>query len=426
MTLLADPGEASGLCRATTDAVVLRRRAVPTKVARPCYLAGDAFVAPALGWGSGLRSTERRAPGALRRRSRGVTVGLRVAMLAPIAWRVPPRHYGPWEQFASLLTEGLVERGVDVTLFASGDSRTAGRLSSVVPRGWEEDPDANPKVSECLHISALFERAGEFDLIHNSFDFLPLTYSALVSTPVLTTIHGFSSPAIVAVYEKYDHLGAYIAISDADRHPRLTYLATIHHGIDTDGFELHDSPDGYLLFFGRIHPDKGAADAIDVARRAGLPLVIAGIIQDQQYYDEVVAPSIDGVRVRYVGAVGPELRTAVLGGAIALLHLIGFEEPFGYSVVEAMACGTPVVAYRRGSMPELIADGVTGFLVRDVEHAVEAVAGARALDRARVRRHAVAHFGVDRMTDDYLAAYEALVDGDGRRVQQRGLDDVTP
>ena len=218
-------------------------------------------------------------------------MGLRVAMLAPIAWRVPPRHYGPWEQFASLLTEGLVERGVDVTLFASGDSRTAGRLSSVVPRGWEEDPDANPKVSECLHISALFERAGEFDLIHNSFDFLPLTYSALVSTPVLTTIHGFSSPAIVAVYEKYDHLGAYIAISDADRHPRLTYLATIHHGIDTDAFELHDSPDGYLLFFGRIHPDKGTADAIEVARRAGLPLVIAGIIQDQQYFDEVVAPS---------------------------------------------------------------------------------------------------------------------------------------
>jgi len=287
----------------------------------------------------------------------------------------------------------------------------------VVPRGWEEDPGANPKVAECLHISALFERAGEFDLIHNSFDFLPLTYSALVSTPVLTTIHGFSSPAIVAVYEKYDHLGAYIAISDADRHPRLTYLATIHHGIDTDAFELRDRPDGYLLFFGRIHPDKGAADAIEVARRTGLPLVIAGIIQDQAYYDEAVAPSIDGVRVRYVGAVGPELRPDVLGGAIALLHLIDFEEPFGYSVVEAMACGTPVVAYRRGSMPELVEDTVTGFLVRDVEQAVEAVARVRGLDRARVRQHAVTHFGLDRMTDEYLAAYEAVIDGNDRRVQ---------
>ena len=244
-----------------------------------------------------------------------------------------------------------------------------------------------------------------------------MTYSALVSTPVLTTIHGFSSPAIVAVYEKYDHLGAYIAISDADRHPRLTYLATIHHGIDTDAFELHDSPDGYLLFFGRIHPDKGTADAIEVARRAGLPLVIAGIIQDQRYYDEAVAPSIDGVRVRYLGAVGPELRPDVLGGAIALLHLIGFEEPFGYSVIEAMACGTPVVAYRRGSMPELVEDTVTGFLVRDVEQAVEAVAKVGALDRAQIRQRAVTHFGVDRMTDEYLAAYEAVVDGGGRRVR---------
>jgi len=337
-------------------------------------------------------------------------------MLAPIAWRVPPRHYGPWEQFASLLTEGLVERGVDVTLFASGDSRTSGRLSSVVPRGWEEDPEANAKVNECLHISALFERAGEFELIHNSFDFLPLTYSALVSTPVLTTIHGFSSPAIVAVYEKYDHLGAYIAISDSDRHPRLTYLATIHHGIDTDAFELRDHPDGYLLFFGRIHPDKGTADAIEVARRARLPLVIAGIIQDQRYYDEVVAPSIDNARVRYLGAVGPELRPDVLGGAIALLHPIGFEEPFGYSVIEAMACGTPVVAYRRGSMPELVEEGVTGFLVRDVEQAVHALAGVAALDRAQVRQRAVARFDLDRMTDDYLAAYEAVATRSGRPV----------
>jgi len=332
-------------------------------------------------------------------------------MLAPIAWRVPPRHYGPWEQFASLLTEGLVERGVDVTLFASGDSRTSGRLSSVVPRGWEEDPEANAKVNECLHISALFERAGEFELIHNSFDFLPLTYSALVSTPVLTTIHGFSSPAIVAVYEKYDHLGAYIAISDADRHPRLTYLATIHHGIDTDEFELHDSPDGYLVYFGRIHPDKGTADAIEVARRAGLPLVIAGIIQDRRYYDEVVAPWIDGVQVRYVGAVGPEDRPAVLGGAVALLHPISFEEPFGYSVVEAMACGTPVIAYQRGSMPELIEDGVTGFLVQNIEQAVDGVARVGALDRSRVRQHAVTHFGLDRMTGEYLGAYEAVVGG---------------
>ncbi len=218
---------------------------------------------------------------------------LRVAVLAPISWRVPPRHYGPWEQFASLLTEGLVERGVDVTLFATGDSETAGRLASVVPRGYSEDPDADPKVSECLHIAHVFERADEFDLIHNSFDFLPLTYSELVDTPVLTTIHGFSSPRILAVYQRYNATSSYVAISDSDRDPTLDYVATIHHGIDTDAFPLQATSGPYLLFFGRIHPDKGTVEAIDVAARCGIPLVIAGIVQDQQYFDELVAPRID-------------------------------------------------------------------------------------------------------------------------------------
>jgi glycosyltransferase involved in cell wall biosynthesis len=336
-------------------------------------------------------------------------VGLRVAMLAPVAWRVPPRHYGPWEQFASLLTEGLVERGVDVTLFASGDSRTAGRLSSVVPRGWEEDPHAEPKVSECLHISALFERAGEFDLIHNSFDFLPLTYSGLVDTPVLTTIHGFSSERILPVYQRYNESTAYVAISDADRHPSLDYLATIHHGIDTDAFSLQPSPGSYLLFFGRIHPDKGTAEAIDIALKAGLPLVIAGIVQDQQYFDERVAPRLDGERVSFIGAASAEERSEVLGGAHALLHPIGFDEPFGYSVVEAMACGTPVIAFRRGSMGELIEEEKTGFLVDDVTGAVAAVERAATLDRAVIRARAVARFGVARMIDEYLEAYAEVL-----------------
>ncbi len=238
-------------------------------------------------------------------------------MLAPISWRVPPRHYGPWEQFVSLLTEGLVTRGVDVTLFATADSATSARLSSTAARGWSEDPDdPDTKVAECLHISALFERADEFDLIHNSFDFLPLTYSTLVSTPVLTTIHGFSSPAIVPVYEKYNRHGHYVAISDADRHPRLDYVATIHHGIDTTAFAPGDGGGGYLLFFGRIHPHKGTSEAIELAHRVGLPLVIAGIIQDERYFEAEVAPHIDGDRVRYLGAVGPEQRSAVLGDAL--------------------------------------------------------------------------------------------------------------
>jgi glycosyltransferase involved in cell wall biosynthesis len=334
---------------------------------------------------------------------------LRVAVLAPVSWRVPPRHYGPWEQFASLLTEGLVARGVDATLFATADSVTSGRLASVVARGYSEDPEVEPKVAECLHIAHVFERADEFDVIHNSFDFLPLSYSGLVDTPVLTTIHGFSSERILPAYQRYNATSAYIAISDADRQPSLDYLATIHHGIDTDAFSLHPAPGGYLLFFGRIHPDKGTAEAIDAAAAAGLPLVIAGIVQDQQYFDERIAPRVDGERVSFVGPVGAEARAELLGGAHALLHLIGFDEPFGYSVVEAMACGTPVIAFRRGSMGELIEDGATGFLVGDVEGAVAAVERATSLDRPAIREQAVARFGVARMVEDYLEAYAAVL-----------------
>ena len=332
-------------------------------------------------------------------------------MLAPISWRVPPRHYGPWERFVSLLTEGLVARGVDVTLFATGDSLTTARLASVVARGWSEDPEIDAKVAECLHIAAAFERAGEFDLLHNSFDFLPLSYCGLVSTPVLTTIHGFSSPRILPVYVKYNRRSAYVAISNADRHPSLDYLATIHHGIDTDAFHLHPAPGAYLLFFGRIHPDKGAAEAIEVAAGVGMPLVLAGIVQDQAYFDACVAPHIDGERVRFLGAVGPDERAQILGGATALLHLIGFDEPFGLSVVEAMACGTPVIAFRRGSMPELIEEGRTGFLVDTTEQAVAAVGPAAGVDRQAIRTVAVARFGVDRMVDEYLAAYGQLLHG---------------
>jgi glycosyltransferase involved in cell wall biosynthesis len=325
-------------------------------------------------------------------------VVLRVAVLAPISWRTPPLHYGPWELFASLLTEGLVQRGHHVTLFATGDSCTDATLSSVVPHGWSED-----------HIAAVFERADDFDIIHNSFDFLPLTYSDLVETSVVTTIHGFSSPRILPVYEKYNGRTAYVAISDADRHPRLDYAATVHHGIDTDAFELHAPSDPYLLFYGRIHPDKGTAHAIEVARLAGLPLVIAGIVHDQQYFDEAVAPHIDDHQVRYIGPVGANERSRLLGGALALLHLIDFDEPFGLSVVEAMACGTPIVAFRRGSMPELVDEGITGILVDDVETAARAVARVDGLDRVEIRRTAVRRFSRERMISDYESVYEQVL-----------------
>jgi glycosyltransferase involved in cell wall biosynthesis len=228
---------------------------------------------------------------------------------------------------------------------------------------------------------------------------------------VLTTIHGFSSPAIVPVYEKYNGRGAYVAISEADRHPRLDYLTTIHHGIDTDAFAPGKGDGGYLLFFGRIHPDKGTVEAIEVARRLGLPLVMAGIVQDRRYFEAEVVPRIDGDRVRYLGPVGPDRRPDVLGRAAALLHLIRFDEPFGFSVVEAMTCGTPVVAFRRGSMPELVEDGRDGALVDDLDEATAAVPGVVGLDRAVIRAEAVGRFSRDRMTDDYIGAYGRVLAG---------------
>jgi glycosyltransferase involved in cell wall biosynthesis len=334
---------------------------------------------------------------------------LRIAVLAPIAWRTPPRHYGPWELFASLLAEGLVALGHEVTLFATADSVTTATLRATVATGWSEDAAIEPKVAECTHIAEVFERAGEFDIIHNGFDFLPLTYSALVSTPVVTTIHGFSSPRIVSVYARYDANTTYVSISDADRHPDLHYDATIHHGIDVDAFGLASRPGEHLLFFGRIHPDKGTARAIAVAAAAERPLVIAGIVQDERYFHDEVAPHVDGERVRYVGAVSAEQRATVLGGAHALLHLIDFDEPFGFSVVEAMACGTPVIAHDRGSMGELVEHGTTGFLVHDDAGAIAAVGAAGALDRRVIRARTVVRFDRATMVDRYVEVYRRVL-----------------
>ncbi|MDQ7039915.1 MAG: glycosyltransferase family 4 protein [Rhodothermus sp.] len=334
---------------------------------------------------------------------------MRIAMLAPIAWRVPPRHYGPWERVVWLLTEGLVDQGVEVTLFATADSQTRARLIGVCPRPYEEDPSLDPKVWECLHISEVFERADEFDLIHNHFDFLPLSYSGLVRTPVVTTIHGFSSERILPVYRKYNGRTYYVSISNADRHPDLDYVATVYHGIELESFTLRTEPGDYLLFFGRIHPDKGVREAIEVARQSGMPLKMAGIIQDQHYFEQEVAPFIDGAQIQYLGSVGPVERDRLLGGAYALLHLINFNEPFGLSVVEAMACGTPVVARPRGSMPEIIRDGETGVLVHTVEEAVAALPRLRRLDRAKIRAYVARRFSRARMVADYLRVYEEVL-----------------
>ena len=336
---------------------------------------------------------------------------MRVAMLAPIAWRTPPRAYGPWELVTSLLTEALVARGVDVTLFATLDSRTAGTLAGVVPAPYSEDPSVDAKVWEMRHLAHLFERAGEFDLIHNQADFPAHAFSGLVPTPLVTTIHGFSSERILPMYAPYQDRVDFVAISEADRHPALRYAATIHHGIPLEDFPFDPAGSDDLLFFGRIHPDKGAAEAIAVARAAGRRLVMAGIVQDAGYHDRAVAPHLDGDRVRYLGPVGGEARVRTLGRARALLHLIGFDEPFGLSVVEAMACGTPVIAFDRGSMPELIEDGVTGFLIRTVDQAMAAVDRIGEIDRAACRARVAERFTVGRMADRYLALYRTILGG---------------
>ncbi len=334
-------------------------------------------------------------------------------MIAPIAWRVPPRHYGPWERVVSLLTEGLVAAGVDVTLYATQDAVTSARLSAVVPTPYEETPGLDVKVWEGLHLAHAFGDAARQDIMHNHADFLPLMFASLVDTPTVTTIHGFSGPAILPAYQAYADRLSFVSISDADRSAALPYVATVYHGIDPEEFTFRPEPERppYLVFLGRIHPDKGAADAIRVARAAGWPLRLAGIIQDQGYFDREVAPHL-GPDVTYLGSVGPLERDSLLGGAAALLHPIHFDEPFGLSVLEAMTCGTPVIAYDRGSMRELIRDGVSGWIVAGEAGAVGAVAALGRLNRAAVRGHARA-FHVARMVEGYLRVYRQLISARG-------------
>ena len=265
-------------------------------------------------------------------------------MLAPISWRTPPRAYGPWELVTSLLTEALVARGVDVTLFATKDSLTAGKLAGVCPAPYSEDPSLDAKVWEMLHIAHVFERAGEFDLIHNQADFVPLAFSRLVETPMVTTIHGFSSQRILPAFKAYDDRVHYVAISDADRHPDPALRGDDPPRYPAGGLSLRPAAAKTCCSSAASIRTKGAAEAIAAARRAGRRLVMAGIVQDQDYSTSEVAPALDERSVVYRGPVGGADRHEALGSARALLHLINFDEPFGLSVVEALACGTPVIA----------------------------------------------------------------------------------
>ncbi|GAA4513102.1 glycosyltransferase family 4 protein [Nonomuraea ferruginea] len=333
-----------------------------------------------------------------------------MALLGPVAWRTPPRLYGPWEQVTSLLAEGLAAAGVDVTLFATLDSVTSGSLDGVCPRGYADDRSLDGRVWEAMHVAHALSRSHEFDLVHNHLDWLPLAFADHCRAPLLTTVHGFSGKGILPAYAHAR--STYVSISDADRAPELDYVATVHHGIDFDAFPFDPVGGRRLIAFGRIHPDKGTHTAIEIARRAGMPLTICGIVQDEQYFEKRVAPEVDGRQVRFLGSVGPAQRGEILGGAAALLHPIAFDEPFGLSVVESMACGTPVVAYRRGSMTEVVDQGVTGFLVDSLDEAVTALTRVTTVDRAGCRARAELRFSADRMVAGYLGVYREML-GEG-------------
>ena len=333
-------------------------------------------------------------------------MGLRVALLAPIAWPTPPAGYGPWEQVAFDIAEGMTDRGLDVTLFATGNSRTRAKLDSVVPVGINEDPALDGDVYGALHVAKLFSRAREFDLIHNGFDWKPLTYAlATSSPPMLTTIHGFSTPQILAAYYAAASRSFFCSISDADRDPGLDYLATTYNGIDPEAFTFVETPGDYLVFLGRFHPEKGTHLAIEIAKRAGVVLKIAAIPQDLEYFRTQVEPHVDGERVQFLGAVERDARDALLGGALGLVHMTTRPERFGLTMIEAMACGTPVLGARMGSIPEIVVDGETGFLCDDVDAAVANVARLRDLSRRACRTRVETTFSRGRMVDAYLAAY---------------------
>jgi mannose-6-phosphate isomerase-like protein (cupin superfamily) len=265
-------------------------------------------------------------------------------------------------------------------------------------------------VWECLRTSELFEKADDYDLIHNHHDFVALTYSGLVRTPVVTTIHGLRSQEGLSVYKKYDGRAYYVSVSDADRSPELSYVATVYHGIDVEAFPFKEIAGEYLLFSGPIQAHHGAGEAVGIARQAEKKLVLAGAITDRDYFEREIEPAVDGDRVQFLGIGPPERRMSLLVGALAVLHPIGWEDPFGLSVMEANACGTPVIAFPRGSVPELITEGVNGFLARDVAEAAAAVGRLSAVSRIDCRRIVEERFSRDRMAQAYLQVYARVLE----------------
>lgn len=340
-----------------------------------------------------------------------MTRPLRIAQVAPVGTSVPPRLSGSIETMTSVLTEGLVARGHDVTLFASGDSSTAAVLHASYPRGYRDDPLMWPwETCELFNLAAACERAAAFDVIHCQSAYAPmsLALARLVPTPVLHTVHHSPAPAEVAIWQRYPEQ-PFVAVSQdqAQRLSGLTVVGVIPHGLDVQQFVFRAVPDDYLLFLGRFTEGKGVVPAIAAARRSGLRLLLAA--QENDYYREAVAPLVDGVQTVYVGEVSHHEKIALLGGARALLYPVQAAEPFGLVLAEAMACGTPVAALDAGAVREVVDVGVTGGVFASLDALVAGLPRVLALDRAVVRATAAARFGADRMVDAYVDVYTALV-----------------
>jgi glycosyltransferase involved in cell wall biosynthesis len=332
---------------------------------------------------------------------------LRIAHVAPVATSVPPPKSGSVQTMTSLLTEGLVARGHQVTLFATGDSKTSATLHALYPHGyWHDDTMWPWEMYEMLNIAAAVERARDFDIIHYEASYYPmsLAFTRLSPTPVVQTLHHAPRPSEVALWQRYPQ-APFIAISQEQARllSGLNVVGIVLHSVDTDRFTFSDQPDDYLLFLGRFTEGKGVLAAIEIARRVGMRLLLAAA--EDAYYRDQVAPLVDGRQIVYVGEADFDTKVKLYGGARALLYPVQAGEPFGLVMAEAMACGTPVAALDRGAVREVVDDGITGMVFPDVDRMVNGLNRVLELDRQIVRRHAVKKFGVDRMVDQYVAIY---------------------
>jgi glycosyltransferase involved in cell wall biosynthesis len=337
---------------------------------------------------------------------------MRIAHIAPVATTIPPPKSGSVETMTSLLTEKLVARGHDVTLFATGDSTTAAKLCAIFPHGYWHDENMWPwEMYEMLNLAAAVERAAEFDIIHYEAAYYPmsLAFARLSPTPIVQTLHHSPSAAEVGLWSRYPE-APFVAISNEQGRllAGLNVIDTVLHGVDTDNFTFRDTPDDYLLFLGRFTEGKGVLQAIEIARRVNMRLILAAA--EEQYYREKVAPHVDGRRIVYFGEADFDAKVKLFGGARALLYPIQAREPFGLVLAEAMACGTPVAALDRGAVREVVDDGVTGIVFNDLEQMVNELPRVFELNRAAVRAHAVARFGLDRMVSGYEAVYARVIE----------------